>query len=276
MKRSYLLVAAATLALAARADADCTPAPGPVERLMVTGTAGDLTLSWDTMPSADRYNLWRSTDGEKWRIPFISELGAQIANSSVSDVCRDEAGLSCIDSLVSLPAPRLTFYQVRGVCTDGAEETACPGVETVWVSASRASIPDMPAPIGSCASPDLLPIRLQALLLDATASPAPGCPAIFFVDFVFMSSCGRAFGEFCDGTVVAISDADGLAEVQYTMRQEDVDFCNCLPSACDLTICPTSCAAPCNATNDLFCGLAFSVGAGSVLSTNTQFIEYGR
>jgi len=260
MRRTQLLVTVASLAIGVDVAADCTPAPGPVEQLMAVGDPGDVTLSWDAFASADRYNVWRATDGEKWRIPFITELGSRIANSTVSDVCRDATGLSCIDNLVSLPDPPVTFYQVRGICVDGAEETACPGVDTVWISAERPSIPILTAPLGTCASPDLLPIRLQALLLDATASPAAGCPAIFFVDFSVMSSCALAFGEFCDG-MVAISDVDGVAEVTYTMRQEDVDFCNCTPSSCSFPLCPTSCSPHCNATDDFFCQVAFSAGA---------------
>ena len=96
-----------------------------------------------------------------------------------------------------------------------------------------------------------------------------------------MSSCGRAFGEFCDGVTQAFTDGRGVAQVAYTLTQADLDFCNCLPSdpVCSL-FCPTpgNCSAQptCPPSGDLFCQVAFSAQAGATPSRNVAYLEYGR
>lgn len=154
---------------------------------------------------------------------------------------------------------------------------ACADVANITVSAVRNVIPIVRTPDGSCQMPGtILPVEIAAQLEDGGGNAVAACPVLFFVDFAFLASCGRVFGEFCDDSV-AVTDASGVARVQFTMRQEDVDFCNCLPSGCDPSLCPApaTCAAPCNFTDDLFCQAGIAAAAGTMRSSNVVIIEYG-
>jgi len=154
----------------------------------------------------------------------------------------------------------------------------CSGVAAVMLSATRNQIPIASAPDGSCMVPGaVVPIEIVAQVVDGGSNGVADCPVAFWIDFTNIANCGRAFGEFCDGSV-AVTDAAGRARVRLTVRQEDLDFCNCLPSACDPSLCtaPRSCARQCNVTDDLYCQVAISAAAGTIESTNPVVIEYGR
>jgi len=155
---------------------------------------------------------------------------------------------------------------------------SCAGVTEVMVSAARTLIPIANAPDGTCTIPGaVLPIEIVAQVFDGGSNGVAGCSVLFWFDFGPITSCGLAFGELCDGGV-AVTDALGQARIHLTMRQEDIDFCNCLPSACDPSLCPLAwgCAPRCTVSEDKSCQVAISAAAGTVQSTNHVLIEYER
>jgi len=161
---------------------------------------------------------------------------------------------------------------------------------TVAISASRSSIPLLdPVTTRDCSTPNTtsLPIDIVAQVEDQDGKPVANRQVTFFVDFSVLSSCALAFGEFCgsgSSSVTATTASDGTATVQFMMTEEDVGFCNCLPSSC-VTVpgtgvgeCNSSsgCGPMCTTTDDKFCSVAISALSGGTLSDNIQFIEYGR
>lgn len=166
---------------------------------------------------------------------------------------------------------------------------------SMTLAAERASIPLIDAPYAStCASPGtILPIRLAAQLQDSNGNPVAGREVQFFIDFSGVDLCGRAYGEFCDtggDVATAVSNGNGVAEVQFTMTDTDILFCNCLrsatscsasaPGACPgaptVPPCSPICRTTSTGTEDLFCQVAFLAVSGGTESGNSVSIEYGR
>ena len=124
--------------------------------------------------------------------------------------------------------------------------------------------------------------------------PISGCPVVFYNDFTELAQAGRALGEFC-GLPVAVTDASGIATLSFTALQQDLDFCNCLPSNCNCFMPPFPCSggtsvglcpdpgrcsvvATCSTVpigQDLFCQVAVRAISNGLQSSNYQVVEYG-